>query len=145
MGLELILGGLSAIVSLVGGMAQADATRQAAAAQKEANQIEAAQQQVNSTESRRSRVREARIRRAQIIAASQNQGSSGSSGALGAVGALGTNLGTMNALSLGQSAANRGINENLQRAADFTAQANEIGAWTNTISQGIGGFATIFD
>lgn len=145
MGLNLVFGALSAVTSLVGGLAQANATSQAAAAQKEANAIEGAQNEVRSSESRRSRVREARIRRAQIMALSNNQGTSGSSGQMGAVGALGTNLAGMVGTSLGEDAAARGINTNLQKAADFQAQANAIGAWTSTFQSAIGGFKSVFD
>jgi hypothetical protein len=144
MGLELILGGIGAIINVFSGMAQANATKQAANAQKEANKVQAAQQEVQSTESRRQRVREARIRRAQIIAASENQGTSGSSGAVGAVGALSSNLSGMFSSSLGDSKANAGINTNLQKAADYTANANAIGAWANVFSSGISGFQSIF-
>lgn len=159
MGLDLVIGAASAVISLFSGMAQADAQRrqanamaQSAEAQREANRVEAAQQEVSSGESRRQRVREARIRRAQIIAASGNQGTSGSSGAIGAVGALGSNLGGMNAFSLGETTTNRGISANLQRAADFTAQANKFAAqgesarmWGNTFQSALSGFKSIFD
>lgn len=145
MGIELVLAGLSAVVGVVGGIMQANATSAAAGAQKEANNIQAAQQETASTESRRQRIREQRIRRAQIIATSENQGTSGSSGQVGAVGALSTNLANLVGNSLGESKANAGINRNTQKAADFTSEANTIGAWTNTIQQGIGGFQSIFD
>lgn len=144
MGLEVILGAISGIVSVFSGMAQANATKQAANAQKEANKVQAAQQEVQSTDSRRQRVREARIRRAQIIAASENQGTTGSSGATGAVGALSSNLSGIFSASLGDSKANAGINANLQRAADYTAKANAIGAWNNVFQSGISGFQSIF-
>lgn len=145
MGLSMIFGALSAVTSLIGGMAQANATAQAAAAQKEANAIEGAQQEARSTDSRRQRVREARIRRAQIMASSQNQGTSQSSGQLGAVGAINTNLGTMFGNSMGETVANRGISTNLQKAADYQASANAIGAWTSTISGAFSGFKSVFD
>lgn len=145
MGLELILGGISAVVGIIGGIAQANATASAAASQKEANAVQGAQQQYASTESRRQRVRETRIRRAQMIAASENQGVTGSSGQIGAVGALSTNLAGLFGSSLGETNSNIGINKNMQAAADFTASANMIGAWTNTIQQGLSSFSTIFD
>lgn len=145
MGIELILTGLSAVVGVIGGVMQANATAAAAGAQREANNIQGAQQETASAESRRQRIREARVRRAQIVAASENQGTSASSGAIGAVGALSTNLAGLVGSSLGESRANAGVNRNGQRAADFTAEANMIGAWTNTIQQGIGGFQSIFD
>lgn len=159
MGIGAIIGVIGAVVSAVGGIAQAnaqqkqaDAMADSARAQREANRIEGAQQEVASRESRRQRIREQRIRRAQILAASENQGTSQSSGAIGATSALGTNLGTMNAFSLGESRSNAGINSNMQRAADFTAQANRYGAqaasigqWTNTISGAVSGFGSIFD
>jgi len=145
MGIQLILGGLSAIVGVIGGIAQASATASAAAAEKEAREISGAQQETVALESRRQKVREARIRRAQIIAASENTGTTGSSGQVGAVGALSSNLAGLVSSSLGESKANRAINSNLQRAADFTSAGNAFGAWTNTIQAGIGGFQTIFD
>lgn len=145
MGIELVLGGLSAIVGVIGGIMQANATSAAAGAQKEANNIQSAQQKTVAVESRRQRIREQRIRRAQIIAASENTGTSASSGQVGAVGALSTNLAGLIGNSLGESKANAGINKNTQAAADFTSSANAIGAWTNTIQQGIGGFSSIFD
>lgn len=145
MGLELIIGGISALVGVVGAVAQANAASAAAGAQKEASAIQGAQNQVQGTQSRRQRIREGRIRRAQIIAASENQGTSASSGQLGAVGALETNLSGLIGTSLGESKANDGINRNTQRAADFTSQSNTIGAWTNVIQSGLGGFSSIFD
>jgi hypothetical protein len=145
MGIEVIIAGLTAAVSVIGGIAQSSAASSAAAAQREANAIEGAQNQVASTNSRRERVREQRIRRAQIIAASENQGVTGSSGQVGAVGALSTNLAGLVSTSLGESRANAGINRNMQAAADFTAQGNMIGAWTDTINAGLGGFKSIFD
>lgn len=159
MGFEVILGGLSAIFSIFSGFAQADAAnraagaqREAANAQREANSVQAAQVEVQSGDSRRQRIRENRIRRAQIMAASQNQGTSSSSGASGALGALNTNTGTLFSSSLGESKANAGINANMQRAADFTSQANTFIAQGNAtsalfggISSGISGFASIFD
>lgn len=145
MGLEIILGGLSAIIGVIGGIAQANAASQAAAAEKEARNIQGAQQQTASAESRRQRIREERIRRAQILAVSENQGTGASSGQVGAVGALSTNLAGLVGSSLGESRANAGVNRNLQRAADFTSQANTIGAWTGVAQTAIGGFQSIFD
>ena len=145
MGIELVLAGLSAVVGVVGGVMQANAASQAAGAQREANAIQGAQQETASTESRRQRVREQRIRRAQIIAASENTGTTASSGQIGAVGALSTNLAGLIGTSLGESKANTAINSATQKSADFTSTANTIGAWTDTIQQGIGGFQSIFD
>jgi len=145
MGLELIIGAVSAITGIVGGVTQAGAAKRAANAQKEANNIQAAQTQVQSTESRRQKIREQRIRRAQIIAASENAGTTASSGQVGAVGALSTNLAGLVGSSLGESRANAGINKFNQKSADATAQSNMIGAWTNTIQSGLSGFQTIFD
>lgn len=145
MGIELVVAGLSAITGIVGGIAQANAASAAASAQKEANAIEGAQNQVTSLNSRRQRVREERIRRSQIIAASENQGTTGSSGQIGAVSSLNTNLAGLIGTSLGESRSNAGINKNMQAAADFTSMANTIGAWTNTIQEGLSGFQSIFD
>ena len=145
MGIELIIGGLSAITGIIGGIAQASAASSAAKAQKEANAIESAQTQVQHGQSRRERIREARIRRAQMLAAAENSGVGSSSGVLGGTGALQTNLGGLLGNSRGERRAATGINNNLQRAADFTAKGNTIGAWTNTIQQGFGGFQSIFD
>lgn len=145
MGLELIIGGISALVGVVGAVAQANAASNAASAQREASAIQGAQNQVQGAQSRRQRVREARIRRAQILAASENQGTSSSSGEVGAIGALNTNLSGLIGTSLGESNAAAGINRNTQRAADFTSQGNTIGAWTNAIQSGLGGFSSIFD
>ncbi len=145
MGLEVILGGLSAITGIIGGIAQANAAGQAAAAQAEANAIEGAQTENNAVESRRQRIRENRIRRAQMLAAAENTGTTGSSGQIGAVSALNTNLGGLVANAAGNTQANKSISSNLQRAANFQTQSNTIGAWTNTIQQGFSGFSTIFD
>jgi len=159
MGLELILAGVTAVVGIFGAIGATSAAsqsaalqRQAADQQKEANSISAANDQNNALTSRRQKVREARIRRAQIIAASENQGTSKSSGQVGAVGALSTNLSGMLGSSLGTAAAATGINAANQRSADFIGQANEatqrgntIGAWTGAIQKGIGGFSSIFD
>lgn len=145
MGIDIILGGISALVGLVGGVMQANAMGQAAAAQKESRAIGAAQQRVENLESRRQRVREERVRRAQILASSENVGTARSSGEVGAIGALSTNLSGLFGQSLGRSAAAEGMNIQDQRAADAQQSANTIGAWTNTIQQGIGGFASVFD
>lgn len=145
MGIELIVAGLTAVVGAVGGVMQANATAGAAVAQKEVNAIQGAQQQSAAADSRRQRIREARIRRAQILAESENTGTTGSSGQIGAIGALSSNLAGLVGSSLGESRANTAVNKYGQKAADFTAQANAIGAWTNTIQQGLGGFQTIFD
>lgn len=145
MGIELIIGGLSALVSVIGGIAQANAAGAAAAQEREARAIQGAQQQTAGAESRRQRIREERIRRAMILASSENQGTGGSSGQVGAVGALSTNLQGLIGSSLGESKANQGVNNRLQSAADFTSQANTIGAWTNTIQAGLGGFQSIFN
>lgn len=145
MGIEVIAGVLSAVVGVIGGIAQANATSAAAAQQKEANNIAGAQNKVDSLEQRRARVREERIRRAMIISSSENAGTSKSSGEMGATGALNSNLAAMVSSSLGQSSSNSGINKRQQSAADFTANANAIGAWTNTLQQGITGFASVFD
>lgn len=159
MGLELIISGISALVGVFGAIGQMDAAnrsnaaqQQAAAAQKEANAVQAAGQENVAAESRRQRVREARIRRAQVIAASENAGTNQSSGQIGAVGALSTNLAGLLGNSLGEGATNRGINAANQRSADFMGIARQaeqdgatIGAWTNTIQSGLGGFQSIFD
>lgn len=145
MGIELIIGGLSAVVGAIGTVMQANAASNAAAAQREAGAIQSAQQKTAGAESRRQRIREQRIRRAQILASSENIGASGSSGELGAIGALSTNLSGLIGNSLGESKANTGVNRQNQNVANFTSQANTIGAWTNTIQQGIGGFQSIFD
>jgi len=144
MGLELIITGISALVGAFGAIAQSNAASQAAGAQKEARAIEGAQTQVQSQQNRRQRIREARVRRAQMLAASENQGTSQSSGEIGAIGAINTNLAGMIGTSLGEGKAAFGINTNMQKAADFTSEANAIGAWTNTIQQGLGGFQSIF-
>lgn len=145
MGLEVILGGLSAITGIIGGIAQANAAGQAAAAQQEAQAIESAQVENNAYENRRQRIREARIRRAQMLAAAENSGTSASSGAIGAAGAIGTNLAGLSGNALGNTKANQGITSNLQRAQNFQSQSNTIGAWTNTIQGGLNSFSTIFD
>lgn len=145
MGIEIVIAGLSALVGVVGGIAQAGAASAAAAAQREARDIQSAQQQTAGAESRRQRIREERIRRASIIAGSENQGTGGSSGQVGAVGALSTNLAGMIGSSIGESKGNAAVNRNLQSAANSTAQGNMIGAWTNTIQQGLGGFQSVFE
>src|SRR5690606_30643696 len=115
MGIELILGGVSALVGVVGAVTSAGAARDAAAAQRESRDIGAAQQRVENLESRRQRVREERVRRAQILASSENVGTSRSSGEVGAIGALSTNLSGLFGQSLGRSAAAEGMNTQDQR------------------------------
>lgn len=158
MGLELVIGGLTALASVIGGIAQAGAIQQQAGAmreaanqEREARKIESAQQQTVSGESRRQRIREERVRRAQIIAASENQGTSGSSGVIGATGALSSNLSGLIGSSLGQSKANSAISNRLQSAADWTAKGNEYAAQGqatasifNAIGSGLSGFSSIF-
>jgi hypothetical protein len=145
MGLELALGALSLVVGIAGGIAQANTARAAANEQRETRAISSARDKTVSMENRRERVREERIRRARILAQSENTGTSDSSGQIGAIGALSTNLAGMIGSSLGESRANQAINTSAQRAADLSAKANEIGAWTNTIQKGIGGFQSVFD
>lgn len=145
MGFELIIGGLMALTSAVGGMAQASAAKSAARAQRKARDTSAAQDKVNSMESVRQRIREERVRRAQILASSENTGSGGSSGAIGSVGALNTNLGGLISSAAGQSKANQSINAFNQQAADHTTRGNTFAAWTQTINQGLGGFQSVFD
>jgi len=146
MGIETIIAGLSALVGVVGGIAQANAASAAAASQREANEVQSAQQQVAGAQSRRQRIREERIRRAQIIAASENQGTGASSGQIGAVGALSSNLAGLVGSSLGESKANAAVNRNLQNAANATAQGNTIGAWANVFQTGLNSFnKTVFD
>lgn len=145
MGLELIIGGLSALAGVVGGIGQAIAASNAAAREREANAIQSAQQQVAGAESRRQRIREERMRRAMILASSENTGTTGSSGQIGAVGALSTNLQGLIGSSLGESKANAAVNRNLQSAADFEAQGKAIGAWTDVFQSGLKGFQTVFD
>lgn len=145
MGIAELIGGISAIVGVIGGIASANAAGASAAAQREARAIEGAQNQVAGAQSRRQRIREERIRRAQILAGSQNQGSGSSSGELGAIGALQTNLAGLVGTSLGESRAAQGINNNMQRAADFASQSDMISSWTNTFQRGFGGFQSIFD
>lgn len=144
MGIELVISGLSALTGVIGGIAQANAVSAATRNQKEANNVASAQQQSASAESRRQRIREQRVRRAQILAASENQGTASSSGEIGAIGALSTNLAGMIGSSLGEAKANTAINRYNQKAADSMATANTIGAWTNTIQQGLGGFNSVF-
>lgn len=145
MGIETIIGGLSALVGVVGGIAQANAASAAARAEREAREIQTARQETIGSESRRQSIRQERIRRAMIIASSENSGTSSSSGQIGAVGALSTNLSGLISSSLGESRANAAINSRLQRSADLTSSANSIGAWSNTIQQGLAGFQSVFD
>lgn len=147
MGLEIgvIIAGISAAVGVVGQVAASGAAAASAAAQKEANAIGAAQTKVDSLESRRQRIREERIRKAQILAASENTGTSGSSGQIGAIGALSTNIGGLIAQSSGQSKTNAGINKNNQKAADYDTQAQIISGFTGAIQNGLNSFGSIFD
>lgn len=145
MGLELAAAALSLVVGIAGGVAQANTAKAAANEQRETRAISSARDKTVSMENRRERVREERIRRARILAQSENTGTSDSSGQIGAIGALSTNLAGMIGSSLGESRANQAINTSSQRAADLSAKANEIGAWTNTIQRGIGGFQSVFD
>lgn len=145
MGLELVLGALSVVVGVAGGIAQANTAAAAAGEMREARAISGAQDRVRSLEDRRARVREDRIRRARILASSENTGTTGSSGQVGAIGALSTNLAGLIGTSLGESRANEAVNAATQRAADLGAQADTIGAWTNTLQRGLSGFASVFD
>lgn len=145
MGIELIVTGLSAVVGAIGTIASTSALSAAADDNRKANAVQGAMQKTDSIESRRQRIREQRIRRAEIIAMSENSGTTGSSGQVGAIGALSTNLAGLIGSSLGQSKGNAAINKFSQSAADNTATANTINAWTNTIQKGISGFGSIFD
>jgi hypothetical protein len=145
MGIELIIGGISALVGIVGAVGQANAASQAAAAQRESRDIGAAQQRINAQQSRRDRLREARQRAAMIEQSSQNVGTSRSSGEVGAIGALSTNLAGLFGQSLGESKAAQGMNAADQRASDAQLSGATIGAWTGAIQGALGGFQTVFD
>ncbi len=147
MGLEIgvILAGVSAVVGAVGTIASVNASRQSAEAQTKARDVTAAQNKIEGQNSRRQRIREERIRRAQILAASENSGTSASSGELGAIGALRTNLNDLISTASGQSKANDAVNRWTQRAVDFDNQATMIGTITTGIRQGLGDFTTAFD
>jgi len=150
MGLELIIGGISAVVGIFGAIGQANAANAAANAQnqaidannraqeraageaREARATEAAAIGNSSLDNRRQRVREARIRRAQIIAASENAGTSKSSGQTGAIGALSTNLAGLLGNSLGEGAAAAGINAANQRGSDAITEGNKLSAGFQT-------------
>ncbi len=145
MGLELGLAALSVVTGIVGGIAQSNTAAASAREQRETRAISSARDRTVSMENRRERVREERIRRARILAQSENTGTASSSGEIGAIGALSTNLAGLIGTSLGESRANQAINTSSQKAADLGSQADTIGAWTNTIQRGIGGFQSVFD
>ena len=143
--LTLILTGISTVLGVGGGIAAAGAANNAANAEKRANQISANQSAINSQEDIRQQIREQRIRRAQIINAAANTGTTASSGEIGALGALGTNTAGIIGSANGTSAANSGINSNTQEAADYNSQAKFIGGITDSLTNGIKSFSSVFD
>lgn len=145
MGVELVLGGLSLITGIIGGVAQAGAINDAAAAQKKANSVQAAQTEINSLEDQRQRIREDRIRRANIIAASTNQGSNGSSGEAGALSSLDTNLASIISNSRFNSTANDAVNKYSQESVDASNRSNLIKSIQGTVENSINTVGTIFE
>lgn len=143
--ISMIIAGVSAVTGIVGNIAAANASAQAADAQKSANAVTNAQSQVNQINSRRQAIREERVRRAKIVQASTNTGTNFSSGALGAVGDLTTNLAEANSSSLGITNSNNAINSFNQQAQDFQSQAQFISGITGGIQNGLDKFNSIFD
>jgi hypothetical protein len=141
MGIELIIGAVSAAVGVVAGVAQMSAAKKAAKERKEANNVATANQQNEATNSRRKAVREARVRRAMILQQSENAGlGTGGSGTQGAIGVVNTNLGSINSAAAGQTVAIQGINRRNQKAADYDFKAAQWGAFGDIFSGALNSF-----
>lgn len=142
MGIEVAIGAAIAAVSVVSGVAQLSAAKQANKQRKEANAISTASSQNEAAASRRKAVRESRIRRAMIMQQSENTGTAESSGSLGAQAVVGTNLASNNAQAAGQTKAITGINAANQRAADYDYRGTRVGAFGSMFSSALGAFQT---
>lgn len=141
MGIELLIGAVTAAVSVVTGMKQMSAAKSAARERKEANNIATANQKNEANASRRKAVREARVRRAMILQQSENAGlGTGGSGTQGAIGVVNTNLGSANSAAAGQTVAVQGINRRNQKAADYDFKAAQWGAFGDIFSSTLGAF-----
>lgn len=141
MGIELLIGAVTAAVSVVSGIGQMKAAKAANKERKEANNVANANQKNEAAASRRKAVREARVRRAMILQQSENAGlGTGGSGTQGAIGVVGTNLGSANSQAQGQTVAAEGINRRNQRAADYDFKAAQWGAFGNIFSSAISAF-----
>jgi hypothetical protein len=141
--MEIVIGAISAAVSLVTGIMSYNAAQDANKARKEANDISSAQSKNESVDSRRKAVREERVRRAMIMQGSVNSGvGTSGSGPQGAMGALGTNLGSVNSTASGQTTAIQGINRKNQDAANYDFESSAWGAFGNIFSNAIGAFSS---
>lgn len=129
---------MSGIISAVGFVVGANATRKAAKAQERQAQEQLKQQQLSARQSQRQAVREAQIRRSQTMAAGQALGVVGSSGVSGGTSSLGSQLGG----SLGFASQMSGLSTNI---SNFGTQANnqaalaQLGFATMSASEDIAG------
>jgi hypothetical protein len=131
MGIEVALGLMA--VSTVAGIQQ---NHQAAKEQKKAREGQEGMQRGQQIEERRRAIREERIRRARILQQGENTGSDGSSGEYGALSSMATQLSSGIGYSEGRADQASQISKNLQNAADYSANAQNIGL--------VGGIASKF-
>lgn len=112
---------MSGIISAVGFVVGANATRKAAKAQERMALEQQKQQQLAARQSQKQAVREAQIRRAQTKAAGEGMGVVGSSSVSGGVSSLGSQLGS----SMGFASQMSGLSSNI---TSFGTQANNQSA-----------------
>jgi hypothetical protein len=115
---------MSGVISAIGFVVGANATRKAAKAQENMAKEQQKQQELSAMQSRRQAVREAQIRRAQTVSTSQAMGVVGSSGVSGGTASLGSQLGG----SLGFASQMSGLSANITK---FGNQANNQSALAN--------------
>lgn len=114
--------GLGAIGTYASIQQSKEARRQAQEAAKRQEQIRGEQAAGNAREAaiaNRQRVREERVRRAQIIAASENSGTTASSVEMGALGGMSTQAGSAAGTSQGMFMMGQRISVLQQQAADL--------------------------
>lgn len=128
---------------------QAKASKQAAAAQREATQAQSRSASVQAARDRMKQIREARIRAGAIagVAGSEGMGM-GTSGVAGSIASIGSQTGS----NIGQINVTQGFSETasnaLQRSADYQVEAQKwqmIGGISKSIFSDLGGSKTIFD
>lgn len=120
-----------------------DAQYEAAQEQKKAMQSQRAQNESQAMTERRRQLREERVKRARILATSQASGATASSGEVGALGSLSTELSSNLGFNAGALSNASDISIFNQKAADFTSEANKLGAESQMWGQ-VASFATSF-
>lgn len=126
-------------------VAQRNAEKRRASAQREASAVSSANEDIKNRLARRRAAREERIRRSRLVAGAATSGTAGSSAALGASSALGANFGSSVAAQQSDILAARGITAANQRAAGAESSYFKAGAYGKLAGQGLGFVDTVFN